>query len=166
MELVLTPHTRSRRARTLQMLVLFVVGALPVAAILVWLINPLVALGYVVVQTAFLMFGLRQQHQPRLRLGADGVQFEPGAFVIRGTWDDVDRIGHVTLPSGPTEALVLRESGLGWALDAGTRREVSVKGWDRIIPLSEFEDEWRRGRIGHLIGEHAPRLLANPSSDG
>lgn len=162
MELVLTPHTRSRRARTTRMLGLFVLGALPVAAVLVWLVNPLVAVGYIVVQTAFLWFGLRQQHQPRLRLLADGVQFEPGSFVIRCGWDDIDRIDRVTLPSGPTEALVLKESGLGWALDAGTRREVSVKGWDRVIPLSEFEDEWRRGRIGHLIGEHAPRLLADP----
>ncbi len=162
MELVLTPHTRSRRARTMRMLGLFVLGALPVAAVLVWLVNPLVAVGYIVVQTAFLWFGLRQQHQPRLRLQADGVQFEPGSFVIRCGWDDIERIDRVTLPSGPTEALVLKESGLGWALDAGTRREVSVKGWDRIIPLSEFEDEWRRGRIGQLIGEHAPRLLADP----
>jgi hypothetical protein len=165
MELVLTPHTRSRRARTMRMLGLFVIGALPVAAVLVWLVNPLVAVGYVVVQTAFLWFGLRQQHQPHLRLHDEGVQFEPGSFVIRCNWDDIERIDRVTLPSGPTEALVLGESGLGWALDAGTRREVSVKGWDRVIPLSEFEDDWRRGRIGHVIGEHAPRLLADPPSD-
>ncbi len=164
MELVLTPHTRSRRARTLRMLALFVIGAVPVAAVLVWLVNPLVAVGYVVVQTGFLMFGLRQQHQPHLRLDADGVQFEPGSFVIRCGWDDIERIDQVTLPTGPTEALVLQQSGLGWALDAGTRREVAVKGWDRIIPLSEFEDEWRRGRIGDLIGQHAPRLLADPTS--
>lgn len=162
MELVLTPHTRSQRARTLRMLGLFVVGALPVAAVLVWLVNPVVAVGYIVVQTAFLMFGLRQQHQPRLRLDADGVQFEPGSFVIRSGWDDVERIDEVTLPSGPTEALLLRESGLGWALDAGTRREVTVKGWDRIVPLSEFEDDWRGGRIGRLIEAHAPRLLGGP----
>ncbi|MDQ6698068.1 MAG: hypothetical protein M3Z46_11500, partial [Actinomycetota bacterium] len=126
MELVLTPHTRSRRARTWRMLGLFVVGALPVGAVLVWLVNPVVALGYVVVQTAFLMFGLRQQHQPRLRFDADGVQFEPGSFVIRSGWDGIERIDRVTLPSGPTDALVLTESGLGWTLDAGTRREVTA----------------------------------------
>lgn len=142
------------------MLALFVIGAIPVAAVLVWLINPLVALGYVVVQTSFLMFGLRQQHQPRLRLGADGVQFEPGSFVIRCHWEDIERIDRIVLPSGPTEALLLAESGLGWTLDAGTRREVIVKGWDRLIPLSEFEDDWRHGRIGDLIGRHATRLLA------
>lgn len=164
MELVLTPHTRSRRARTMRMLALFVIGALPVAAVLVWLLNPAVALGYVVVQTAFLMFGLRQQHQPRLRLGAAGVQFEPGSFVVRGEWDDVDRIEHVTLPSGPTDALVFRQSGLGWTLDPGTRREVTNKGWDRLVPLSEFEDDWRQGRIGRLIEQHAPRLMARPPS--
>lgn len=165
MELVLTPHTRSRRARTTRMLGMFVIGALPVAAVLVWLVNPLVAVGYIVVQTAFLYFGLRQQHQPRLRLHDDGVQFEPGSFVIRCGWDDIERIDQVTLPSGPTEALVLRESGLGWALDAGTRREVTVKGWDSVIPLSEFEDDWRRGRIGRVIEQRAPRLLADPLRD-
>ena len=144
------------------MFTLFVVGALPVAAVLVWLVNPLVAVGYVVVQTGFLMFGLRQQHQPHLRLGEDGVQFEPGSFVLRCAWDDVARIEQVTLPSGPTDALMLRASGLGWTLDAGTRREVTVKGWDRTIPLSEFEDDWRNGRIGRLIEQHAPRLLKTP----
>ena len=165
MDLVLTPHTRSRRARTLRMLALFVVGALPVAAVLVWLLNPLVALGYVVVQTAFLMFGLRQQHQPRLRLGADGLQFEPGTFVVRCPWDAVERIERVTLPSGPTEALVLRESGLGWTRDPGTRLEATTKGWDRLVPLSDFEDDWRNGQIGQLIREYAPRLLSRPPSD-
>ena len=162
MELVLTPHTRNRRSRTLRMLGLFVIGALPVAAVLAWLVNPLVAAGYVVVQTAFLMFGLRQQHQPRLRLDPDGVQFEPGSFVVRGRWDDVDRIDRVTLPSGPTEALILSDSGVAWTLDPGTRREVTAKGWDRVVPLSEFEDDWRTGRIGQLIAQHAPHLLAEP----
>jgi hypothetical protein len=165
MDLVLTPHTRSRKARTLRMLALFVVGALPVAAVLVWLLNPLVALGYIVVQTAFLMLGLRQQHQPLLRLGADGVQFEPGTFVVRGPWSDVERIERVTLPSGPTEALILRGSGLGWTRDPSIRREVTSKGWDRLVPLSDFEDDWRNGQIGQFIKEHAPRLLSTPPSD-
>ena len=159
MTIVLTPATRSRRARTRRMLVLFVVGALPVAAVLVWLLNPAVAVAYVVLQTALLMFGFRQQHQPHLRLGPDGVQFEPGSFVVRAPWDDVARVDRVTLPSGPSDALVLRSGGLGWALDPGTRREVTARGWDRVIPLSQFEDDWRAGAIGDAIRAYAPRLL-------
>jgi len=141
------------------MLVLFVVGALPVAAILVWLVNPWVAVAYVVAQTTFFMFGFRQHHEARLRLSPEGVQFEPGSFVVRASWEEVDRVEQVTLPSGPTEALLLRDSGIGWALDAGTRRQVTAKGWDRVIPLSEFEDDWRTGRIGDALRAHAPRLL-------
>ena len=159
MTIVLTPATRSRRARARRTLALFVAGALPVAAVLVWLLNPVVAAAYVVLQTALLMFAFRQQHQPHLRLGPDGVQFEPGSFVVRAPWDDVVRVEHVTLPSGPTDALVLGTGSLGWALDPGTRREVTTHGWDRLVPLSQFEDDWRAGAIGDAIRTYAPRLL-------
>ena len=161
MTIVLIPATRSRRARTRRMLALFVIGALPVAAVLVWLVNPGVALAYVVLQTALLMFGFRQQHQPHLRLGPDGVQFEPGSFVIRAPWDDVARVERVMLPSGPTDAFVLLSGGLGWALDPGTRREVTTRGWDRLIPLSPFEDDWRSGTIGDAVRAYAPRLIGD-----
>ena len=159
------PHTRSAGPRTLRMLALFVVGALPVAAVLVWLLNPLVALGYVVVQTAFLMFGLRQRHQPR-SVGSDrGVQFEPGTFVVRCPWS--------TMSSGssasPCRLVRPRRCPrrVGTRMDARSEHPARshAKGWDRLVPLSDFEDDWRDGQIGQLIREHAPRLLSTPPSD-
>ena len=163
MTVVLTPAASSRRARSLRMLALFVVAALPVAGILGVLVGWLVALLYTVLQTAFLMFGVRQQGQPVLRIDDGGVQFEPGSFVVRAAWDDIDRVGEVTLPSGPTDALVLFESGLRWTLDARTRQQVMTKAWDRVIPLSEFEPAWRAGQIGAALRANRPDLLDRPS---
>ncbi|MCU1453371.1 MAG: hypothetical protein JWN46_1517 [Acidimicrobiales bacterium] len=159
MTLVLTPDASSRRARSLRMLLLFLLAALPVAAILGVVVNWLTAALYTVVQTAFLMFGVRQQGQATLRLDDTGVQFEPGSFVVRAAWADIDRIGEVTLPTGPADALVLTQSGLRWTLDAGTRRQVTLKAWDRVIPLSDFEPEWRTGQIGAALRAHRPDLL-------
>jgi hypothetical protein len=157
---VLTPAASTRRARTLRMLALFLLAALPVAAILVIVVNWPVAVVYTVVQTGFLMFGVRQQAVATLRLDDAGVQFEPGSFVLRATWAEIDRITEVTLPSGPTDAILLSTPGLRWTLDAATRRQVTAKGWDRVIPLSEFEPEWRSGRIGEAVRAHRPDLLA------
>ncbi|MCU1350991.1 MAG: hypothetical protein JWM05_200 [Acidimicrobiales bacterium] len=156
---VLTPPASSRRARSLRMLVLFLLAALPVAAILVVVVGWAVAVAYTVLQTGFLMFGVRQQGQATLRIDDAGVQFEPGSFVVRASWPDIDKVAEVTLPSGPTEALVLRSSGLRWTLDAGIRRQITAKAWDRVIPLTEFEADWRSGRIGQALHEHRPDLL-------
>ena len=100
--LVLTPSRAKERSRTLKMLALFVLAALPVAAILVATISWPVALAYVVVQTGFLMFGLRQRHEPKLRVDDLGLQYEAGSFVIRAAWSDIDHVEPVTLPSGVT----------------------------------------------------------------
>src|SRR4051794_1216070 len=89
---VLTPSTRTRRHQTLKMVGLFVLLGLPVAAILAWLLTPLLALGYLVAQTAFLTFGLQRRHRPVLRFTPDGVEFEAGHFVLRSPWANVDRI--------------------------------------------------------------------------
>lgn len=161
MPVVLTPAAATGRARTLRLLVLFLLGAIPVAAIVVAVVGWVAAIAYVVVQTGFLMYGTRQHNQPKLRLEDDGVQFEPGTFVIKAAWGEIDKVAEVTLPSGPTEALVLNRSGVRWTIDPQTRRQVTAKGWDRVIPLSEFEPQWRQGRIGAALREHRPDLLAD-----
>lgn len=156
---VLTPTTRSQRDRLVRMGLLFFLAALPVAAVLVLIVNWPVAIGYVVVQTAGLLFGVRQQHTAVLKLDANGVQFEPGNFVLRAEWDDIDKVDQVTLPSGPTQALVLKRSALRWTHTPQVRMQVTRKGWDRIIPLDEFEKDWRKGKVGDALREHRPDLL-------
>jgi hypothetical protein len=155
----LTPSTRHRRSQTLKMVGLFVVLGLPVAAILAWLLTPLLALGYLVAQTAFLSFGLQRRHRPVLRFTAEGVAFEAGHFVLRSAWENVDRIDVADLPSGSVESLVLTQPSLHWAADAVTRRTVSRRGWDRLVPIGEFEDDWRTGHVGAAIRRWAPDLL-------
>jgi hypothetical protein len=155
----LTPSTRNRRSQTLKMMALFVVLGLPVAAILAWLLTPLLALGYLVLQTAFLSFGLQRRHRPVLRFTAEGVAFEAGHFVLRSAWDNVDRIDVAELPSGTVESLVLNHPSLHWAADAVTRRTVSRRGWDRLVPIGDFEDDWRAGHVGDAIRRWAPELL-------
>ena len=155
----LTPSTRNRRRQTLTMVALFVVLGLPVAAILAWLLTPLLALGYLVAQTAFLTFGLQRRHRPVLRFSDRGVAFEAGHFVLRSAWDNVDRIDVAELPSGSVECLLLDEPSLHWAADAVTRRTVSGRGWDRVVPIGDFEDDWRAGDVGEALRRWAPHLL-------
>lgn len=159
MSVVLTPTTRSQRDRLVRMGLLFFLAALPVAAVLVLIVNWPVAIGYVVVQTGGLLFGVRQQHTAVLKLDAKGIQFEPGNFVLRAEWSDIDRVEEVDLPSGPTQALVLERSGLRWTHTPQVRMQVTRNGWDRIIPLDEFETDWRRGKVGDALREHRPDLL-------
>lgn len=159
MSIVLTPSRAKERSRSLKMLAIFLVAALPVAAILVLTIGWWVALAYVVVQTSFLMFGLRQRHQPKLRVDELGMQYEAGSFVIRAAWSDIDKVEPVGLPSGETDAAVLGTSGIRWTLDAQTRRQAIARGWDRVIPIGDFAPDWRTGPLGDAIREHRPDLV-------
>ena len=156
---VLTPTTRSQRDRLTRMGLLFFLAALPVAAVLVLIVNWPVATGYVVVQTGGLLFAVRQQHTAALKLDTRGVQFEPGNFVLRAEWADIHEVAEVTLPSGPTQALILEKSALRWTHTPQVRAQVIQRGWDRIIPLDEFESDWRRGKVGDALREHRPDLL-------
>lgn len=156
---MLTPSTRSQRDRLQRLGLLFVLAALPVAAVLVVIIGWWVALGYVVVQTAVLLFGVRQQRTSTLRVDDVGVQYEAGTFVLRASWADIDRIGEATLPSGPTQALVLHRSGLRWTHTPQIRQQVTSKGWDRIIPIDDFEPAWPKGPLGQAVRTHRPDLL-------
>lgn len=138
---------------------LFFLAALPVAAVLVLLVTWPLAIGYVVVQTGGLLFAVRQQHMKVLKLDRNGVQFEPGSFILRAAWADIESVEEVSLPSGPTQALVLKRSGLRWAHTPQVRAQVTQRGWDRIIPLDEFEKDWRSGKVGAALREHRPDLL-------
>ena len=157
--LVLTPSTRSQRQRLTRHLVLFLVAALPVALVLGLIVNWWLALAYTVVQTGGLMFGVGQQPTSTLKVDASGLQYEAGPFVLRSSWTDVERIAEATLPSGPTQAFVLRRSGLRWAHSADTRAEVTSKGWDRVIPIDAFESSWPDGPLGDAVRTHRPELL-------
>jgi hypothetical protein len=156
---VLTPTAHSQRDRLVRMGLLFFVAALPVGLVLVLLVNWPVAIAYVVVQTGGLLFGVRQQHTAVLKLDATGVQFEPGTFVLRAEWADIDKVAEVTLPSGTTQALVLKRSALRWTHTPQVRVQVTQRGWDRVIPLDEFERDWRSGKVGDALREHRPDLL-------
>lgn len=157
--LVLTPSTRSQRERLTRHLLLFLVAALPVAVVLGMIINWWVALAYTVIQTGGLMFGVRQQPTSTLKVDDGGIQYEAGPFVLRSSWADIDRVAEATLPSGTTQAFVLTRSGLRWAHTAETRREVTSKGWDRVIPIDAFEANWPAGRLGDAVRAHRPDLL-------
>ena len=158
---MLTPSTRSQRARLQRLGLLFLLAALPVAAVLVIIINWWVAVAYVVVQTSVLLFGVRQQRTSTLRADDAGVQYEAGTFVLRATWADIERVAEATLPTGPTQALVLRRSGLRWTHTPQIRQQVTTKGWDRIIPIDEFEPTWPAGPLGDEVRTHRPDLLTS-----
>lgn len=160
MSLVLTPSTRSQRSRLQRHFVLFLLGALPVALVLFLLVNWWIALGYVVVQTGVLMFGVRQQRTSVLRVDDAGVQYEAPAFVLRAAWADIDKVGDATLPTGPTKALVLKRSGVRWTHTPQVRQQVMSRGWDRIIPIDEFEPQWPDGPLADRVRRHRPDLLA------
>lgn len=156
---MLTPSTRSQRARLQRLGLLFLLAALPVAAVLVIIINWWIAVLYTVVQTGVLLFGVRQQRTSVLRVDDAGIQYEAGTFVLRAAWADVDKVAEATLPSGPTTALVLTRSALRWTHTAQIRSQVTSRGWDRIIPIDEFEPGWPDGPLGKAVRTHRPDLL-------
>lgn len=156
---MLTPSTRAQRDRLLRLGGLFLLAALPVAAVLVAVVSWPVAIAYTVVQTGVLLFGVRQQRTSTLRLDDTGVQYEAATFVLRAAWADIAKVGRVTLPSGETDALVLERSGLRWTHTPQVRAQVTQRGWDRVVPLEEFEADWRHGRIGETLRAHRPDLL-------
>jgi hypothetical protein len=160
--IVLNPSTRSQRDRLVRLGITIFLASLPVAALLVALINWPVALGYVVVWTGGLMFGVRQQRTTALRVDDVGLQYEAGTFVLRAAWDDIDRIGSVDLPDRKTQALVLRPGtgALRWTQDAEIRRQVTSKGWDRIIPIDDYAPKWPAGQLGDAVRQHRPDLLS------
>ncbi len=157
---MLTPSTRSQRVRLQRLGLLFLLAALPVAAVLVIIINWWIAILYVVGQTSLLLFGVRQQRTSVLRVDDAGIQYEAGTFVLRTTWADIDKVAEATLPSGPTQALVLRRSGIRWTHTPQVRQQVTQRGWDRIIPIDEFEPGWPAGPLADAVRAHRPDLLA------
>lgn len=156
---MLTPSTRSQRSRLVRLGVLFLLAALPVAAVLAAIVNWWAAVGYTVVQTGVLLFGVRQQRTSVLRVDDAGIQYEAATFVLRTTWADVEKVADATLPSGPTTALVLARSGLRWTHTPQIRQQVTTRGWDRIIPIDEFEPTWPDGPLGDAVRRHRPDLL-------
>ncbi|MCB0970286.1 MAG: hypothetical protein KDA97_02030 [Acidimicrobiales bacterium] len=159
MSVVLTPSTRSQRQRLVRLGAMILLASLPIAAILVALVNWPVGLGFVVVWTVGLLFGVGQQRTSTLRVDAAGLQYEAGTFVLRAAWADIDRIGEASLPTAKTQAFVLRSSGLRWTRSAQVRQQVSTRGWDRIIPIDEFAPRWPAGRLGDAVRAHRPDLL-------
>lgn len=159
MALVLTPSTRSQRDRLQRLGLLFLIAALPVAAVLVVIINWWVAIGYVVVQTSVLLFGVRQQRTATLRVDGVGIQYEAGTFVLRAVWADVTKIGEADLPSGKTQAFVLGRSALRWTHTPQVRQQVTQRGWDRVIPIDEFEPNWPKGPLAEAVRANRPDLL-------
>lgn len=159
MSLVLTPSARSQRSRLQRLGLLFLLAALPVAVVVGTIIGWWVALGYVVVQTGVLLFGVRQQRTSVLRIDDAGLQYEAGTFVLQAAWSDVERIGRAELPTGPTQAFVLGQTGLRWTHTPQVRQQVRSRGWDRIIPIEEFDPAWPEGRLGDAVRRNRPDLL-------
>ena len=161
MSVVLTPSTRSQRDRLVRLGVMILLASIPIAGILWALVNWQAALGFVVIWTVGLMFGVGQQRTIALKVDANGLQYEAGTFVLRTTWADLDRIGEATLPTGKTQAIVLKRGGLRWAHTAQTRAQVQQRGWDRIIPIDDFAPKWPAGKLADAIREHRPDLLTD-----
>lgn len=110
---MLTPSTPLQRSRLVWLGLLFLLAALPVAAVLAAIVNWWAAVGYTVVQTGVLLFGVRQQRTSVLRVDDVGIQYEAAAFVLRTTWADVEKVGDATLPTGPTTALAPADPACG-----------------------------------------------------
>jgi hypothetical protein len=157
---VLTPSVRAQRSRLVRLGVTILVASLPIAGILLALVNWQIAAGFVAVWTVGLLFGVGQQRTSSLKVDAAGLQYEAGTFVLRTTWADIDRIGDATLPDRTTKAFVLRTPGLRWAQSPQTRAQVTQRGWDRIIPIDDFAPRWPDGRLGDAVRAHRPDLLA------
>ena len=144
MTIVLTPATRSRRARTPRMLALFVVGALPGGG----------GAGVVAEPRG----GDRLRRAPDRLLDVRAPPAAPAPPPPRAPtacsssrarsscgapWDDVDagRPGHAALGSDRGAGAPQSAASAGRSIP-GTRREVTAQGWDRVIPLSRV-----RGRL-------------------
>ena len=158
---VLTPSTRAQRDRLVRLGVLIFLTSLPIAGVLLALVDWQVAVGYIVVWTVGLLFGVRQQRTTALRVDDAGLQYEAGTFVLRASWADLDRIGSVDLPDRKTQAVVLKAgtNSLRWTQSPQVRQQVTSRAWDRIIPIDEFAPRWPAGALGDALRAHRPDLL-------
>jgi hypothetical protein len=163
---VLTPSTKAQRDRLVRLGVLILVASLPIAGVLLALVNWQVAVGYIVVWTVGLLFGVRQQRTSALRVDDAGLQYEAGTFVLRASWVDIEKIGEVTLPDRKTQALVLKAgtSSLRWTQSPQVRQQVTSRGYDRIIPIDDFAPRWPSGALGDAVRKHRPELLGGLSN--
>lgn len=159
MALVLTPSARSQRSRLQRHLLLFLLAALPVGGVLFALVNWWAAVLYVVVQTSVLMFAVAQQRTSLLRVDRTGLQYEAEAFLLRTSWSNLEAIAEADLPTGPTRVIRLERPSMRWARDADVQRRVRDRGWDRVIPIDEFEPRWPDGPLADEIRRHRPDLL-------
>lgn len=158
-EVVVSPVGRGRWRNDVRSVALFALAAVPVALVVALAVNLTWAVAYAVVQTVFLTYGVRRRYVPKLRLGPSGLSFEPGPFQLKCAWTDVVGVNRVDLPSGPTDALVLHRSALHWAADGATRQRVTAQGWDRAVPVGDFDPAWRDGPIGDAVRRWAPAVL-------
>jgi hypothetical protein len=159
-ELVFHPPVAVRRRSEARMVGLFIAMGIPVAVVVGLVIGWPVAGAYLVAQTAFLTYGLRRRHVPVLRLSPDGISFEPGPFQIRCAWDDVDGVEQVLLPDGRVDAWRLSAPRVHWADTPARRSELAKKGWDTLVPVGQFDPDWRGGPIGDAVRGWRPQLVS------
>lgn len=157
--MVVSAARRGRWRSDARTVALFALAAVPVALVVAFAVNLAWAVGYAVVQTAFLTYGVRRRYVPKLRLSPSGLSFEPGQFQLKCAWSDVAGVDRVQLPSGRTEILVLQRSALHWAADGPTRQQVTAEGWDQWVPVGDFDPAWRSGPIGDAVRRWAPAVL-------
>ncbi len=143
------------------MMALFVVAGSPVAAVVLLVVGLPAAVGYLVVQTAFLTYGLRRRQVARLRLRPDGLSFEPGRFQLKARWEDVQGVTVAELPDGRVEALELVAGRLHWVAEPSLRHDLAAKGWDRLVPVGSFDPAWRDGPIGDALHRWCPAVELN-----
>ena len=120
----------------------------------------------------------------RLVAGPAGIEYYNWGFRLRTTWDNVQGTGELWTTRGMIRGLQLREPALemdGWlrvgrgaipvvstigALSGrGLPRSGSMAGYDRIIPVGYFAQDWETSELGALIRSYAPQALDRAPRD-
>jgi hypothetical protein len=121
----------------------------------------------------------------RLVAGPVGITYYNWGVRLRTNWDNIEGTGELWTTRGMIRGLQLREPALemdGWmrigrgaipvmstigALSGrGLPRSGSMAGYDRIIPVGYFAQDWETSDLGALIRRYAPHALDPVPRDG
>ncbi|MBN1429393.1 MAG: hypothetical protein JXB07_13555 [Anaerolineae bacterium] len=113
-----------------------------------------------------------------LTLSLEGLTYNTLVYRVHANWSDLSGVTTTIMGSRSVESIVTRhpvvEGGfwlkilpLAWftavltgnlsPFDSGNRKD--------LIPVSIFDNNWRAGEIGTLVGHFAPQALRNDESD-
>jgi hypothetical protein len=95
--------------------------------------------------------------QQRLEVTDKGMRYYAPGFRVFSPWENVQDCTRRALGMPSYDVLLVRNPVIDkswWVLPG------SLKGYDNMIPVGLFSDEWRTGELGELVKRYAPEAFS------